>query len=131
MLIFILQNEQDNVHCDVQILLDDYSNTLYVSSVAVSELLLLFRLGKLNSKSPYKNEHTIVNAIKNLGIETVYFNENHFLQYENLQIAENHKDMNDHLIISQAISDKIALVSSDFKFSSYKNQKLDFIFNKR
>jgi len=52
-------------------------------------------------------------------------------QYLSLQIDENHKDMNDHLIISQAISDKIPLISSDNKFPFYETQNLKFVFNKR
>jgi len=39
--------------------------------------------------------------------------------------------MNDHLIISQAISDKIPVISSDYKFKEYIEQGLDFVFNKR
>jgi PIN domain nuclease of toxin-antitoxin system len=39
--------------------------------------------------------------------------------------------MNDHAIISQAISDKIALISSDGAFENYTAQGLNFVFNKR
>ena len=131
MLFFILHNEKDNIHRDIRIILESYSNVLLVSSVVVEELLFLFRIGKFTPKSTYKTERTITNAIKDLGIETVYFNEKHFSEYEKLEIPENHKDMNDHLIISQAISDKIPLISSDSKFPFYEKQKLKFIFNKR
>lgn len=37
----------------------------------------------------------------------------------------------DHLIISQAISDRIDLISSDTKFKEYISQGLKFIYNKR
>ena len=131
MLFFILHNEQDDIHRDIKIIIKDDSNLFYVSSIVVSELLFLFRIGKFMPNSPYKTEKTIINAIKELGIKTVYFNEHHFSEYEKLEIAENHKDMNDHLIISQAISDKIYLISSDSKFPFYEKQKLKFVFNKR
>jgi PIN domain nuclease of toxin-antitoxin system len=36
-----------------------------------------------------------------------------------------------HVIIAQAISDKIPLISSDQKFKLYTSQGLDFVFNKR
>lgn len=65
------------------------------------------------------------------GIETVFFNKHHFLQYAGLDIVEGHKDMNDHAIIAQAISDRITLVSSDRTFRNYVSQGLDFIYNKR
>ena len=38
---------------------------------------------------------------------------------------------NDRLIIAQAISDKIALVSSDRKFYMYEKYGLEFVFNRR
>jgi len=65
------------------------------------------------------------------GIEIVYFNKQHFNVYATLQIAKDHKDMNDHTIIAQAIADKIALISSDHKFDLYKKQGLKFVYNKR
>jgi PIN domain nuclease of toxin-antitoxin system len=104
---------------------------LFISSVVIQELLFLFRIGKFTPNAIYKTESAIIKAVNNLGIKTVYFNENHLLEYEKLQIAPNHKDMNDHLIISQAISDKIPLISSDHEFKDYEKQKLKFVFNKR
>ena len=131
MLFFILHNEEYNIHSDVKAIIKDDSNLFYASSIVIAELLFLFRIGKFGLKSIYKAEQTITDAIKQLGIETVYFNENHFSEYEKLQIPESHKDMNDHLIISQAISDKIPLISSDSKFPFYEKQNLKFVFNKR
>ena len=61
----------------------------------------------------------------------MYFSKENNSTYYDLRIAENHKDMNDHLIISQAISDKIPVISSDYKFKEYIEQGLDFVFNKR
>jgi PIN domain nuclease of toxin-antitoxin system len=115
----------------VRDILVDHASTLLVSSVVMQELLLLFRIGKFTPKSQYKNEQSIVRAVSDLGIKTVFFNEHHFAEYSKLTILNDHKDMNDHLIISQAISDKITLISSDTKFPRYEKQKLIFIFNKR
>ena len=130
-LVFILFGEQDSIHYEVKLILEDYDNTLYVSSVTVQELILLFRIGKLNSKHTYKNEKDLIEKIEELNIQTVYFTKENNLTYLNLQIAEKHKDLNDHLILSQAISDKIPLISSDKEFFNYEKQGLKFIFNKR
>ena len=43
--------------------------------------------------------------------------------------TQNHKDPYDHIIISQAISHKMTLVSSDTKFSFYRKQGLRLIEN--
>jgi len=130
-LAFILHNDFDNIHYDVKAILEDYANTLLVSSIAVQEMILLFRIGKLNYKNTYKNENDLIEKIAELNIQTVHFSQEHNSAYCNLQIAENHKDMNDHLIIAQAISDKISLISSDSKFKEYTEQGLNFVFNRR
>jgi PIN domain nuclease of toxin-antitoxin system len=130
-LIFVLFNEQGSIHHDVKVILEDYANSLFVSSVVVQEIILLFRIGKLNYKLTYKNEKDLIKKIEELNIQTVYFSKENDLTYFGLKIAENHKDMNDHLIISQAISDKIPVISSDNKFREYIEQGLNFIFNRR
>jgi PIN domain nuclease of toxin-antitoxin system len=130
-LIFVLFNEQDSIHRDVKAVLEDNTNSLLVSSVVIQELILLFRIGKLHYKYAYKNENDLIKKIEELNIQTVYFSKENNSTYLDLQIAESHKDLNDHLIISQAISDKIPLISSDNKFREYIGQGLDFIFNRR
>jgi PIN domain nuclease of toxin-antitoxin system len=131
LLVFILFREQDNIHYDVKTILEDYANTLFVSSVVVQEAVLLFRIGKLHYKNTYKNEKDLIKNMEGLNIQTVYFTKENNATYLDLQIAENHKDLNDHLILSQAISDKIPLISSDKAFFNYQKQGLKFIFNKR
>ena len=51
--------------------------------------------------------------------------------YSTLPLFDEHRDPNDRLIIAQAISDKIALVSSDRKFDMYEKYGLEFVFNRR
>jgi len=130
-LIFILQNEQDNIHYRVKALLDDYANSFFISSIVVSELLFLFRTKKVKLGTQYKSENDILTQIKKLDIKTVIFSQENLNTYCSLHFEEEHKDLLDHLIISQAISDKISLISSDNKFPFYEQQKLKFVFNKR
>lgn len=47
-----------------------------------------------------------------------------------LNIAQSHKDPSDHVIISQAITMGIPLISSDSKFDFYRSQGLELINNK-
>jgi PIN domain nuclease of toxin-antitoxin system len=122
--------KQSDISTPISNLLSDYANILYTSSVAVKELILLHRIGKAKSL-PFKSEKDILNEIKKYGIEIVFFNEHHFTKYAKLTIVEGHKDMNDHAIISQAIADKIALISSDNEFKNYTTQGLEFVFNQR
>ena len=129
-LIFILWRKEDEISHEVATIISDYSSILYVSSIAVQELLLLFRIGKFRY-SKYQSEKDILDDIRRLHIEIVYFNQYHLETYASLQIASAHKDMNDHAIISQAMSDKIAVISSDTKFKEYTGQGLNFVYNKR
>jgi len=130
-LIFILSDTNDDINVDVQHIMNDYSNICYASSVAVSELIFLYKNEKLEFLK-FKNEEEIIKYLtEKAGIEIVYFNKHHFNVYALLQIARDHKDMNDHAIISQAIADKMALISSDRKFDCYKKQGLNFVFNRR
>ena len=130
-LIYVLSESKDDISISVKSIFSDCSNTFFASSVAVEELIFLHKIGKIDFRK-YKNIEELVNCLQSLyGIETIFFNNFHYKQYLSLQIAENHKDMNDHLIISQAISDKISLIYSDNKFPFYEKQNLKFVFNKR
>ena len=70
-------------------------------------------------------------TIDRLGIDIVPVNRLHLLQYAALEAVAGHKDPNDHIIIAQAISDKIPMISSDRMFKEYVRQGLEFVFNKR
>jgi PIN domain nuclease of toxin-antitoxin system len=131
LLIFILSGKNDDIHIDVRHIINDYANICYASSTAICELLSLFKSEKLEFLK-FKDETELLSELtERYGIETVYFDRQHFNVYASLQITKDHKDMNDHLIISQAIADKIPLISSDHKFDSYITQGLSFVFNKR
>ena len=128
-LVYTLSNK-DEIDSHVVNILTDSSNLIYTSSVAIKELILLFRIGKFHSRI-YKSEEAILADIERLNIQIVFFNRHHFSTYASLQIADGHKDMNDHAIIAQAISDKISVISSDTKFKYYMPQGLQFVYNRR
>jgi PIN domain nuclease of toxin-antitoxin system len=65
------------------------------------------------------------------GIEIKPLNKYHLLTYAELKPVPNHKDPHDHIIIAQAISDQMPVISSDHKFNLYASQGLNLIFNKR
>jgi PIN domain nuclease of toxin-antitoxin system len=123
--------DTDEIHRDVFRIIDDYSNTFYVSSIVIKEIIHLHKRGIIG-EFRFKSAIDVLTAIKNMGIEVKLLNETHLLQYAKMDINVNeHNDPNDHVIIAQAISDKIPLVSSDHKFKFYTSQGLDFIFNNR
>ncbi|WP_172914055.1 type II toxin-antitoxin system VapC family toxin [Capnocytophaga canis] len=130
-LIFILLGKQkDELSSEIRNIIDDYSNIICTSSICVTELVQLYRIGKIKPK--YKTAEAMVRAIENeFYIEVLPFDKNHTKTLSKLQIIDGHNDPFDHSIISHAITDKLFLVSSDGKFDSYTPQKLKFVYNKR
>ncbi|OAV72005.1 PIN domain protein [Bacteroidales bacterium Barb7] len=130
-LIFMLSNSgSDDISCEVADKMSDYSSIFYASSIAVNELILLYKSDKIKLKD-CKSAEDIIPKMKQYGIEIVYYNQYHLEKDIALDLIDSHKDMNDHAIIAQAIADKIPLVSSDTKFHCYTGQGLDFVFNRK
>jgi PIN domain nuclease of toxin-antitoxin system len=128
--VFLLSRDLDNLDAQVEAIIADFSNILYVSSTVINEIILFYKSGKLKLWS-CKSAQDVLKGIQTAGIEIVFYNSYHLGKYIELNLFQNHKDANDHAIIAQAISDKIPLISSDRCFENYKSQGLDFIYNKR
>ena len=128
-----LQKRMDEISNDVQEMIDDYSNRILTSSVCVQELIHLCQIGKVdsNKKEPFADARNVIPWLMDMGIEVVTVSTRHLSQFSLLPFMDGHRDPNDRLIISQAISDKIPLVSSDRKFEWYRKYGLDFMFNER
>ncbi|MBD1432895.1 type II toxin-antitoxin system VapC family toxin [Sphingobacterium sp. DN00404] len=130
-LAFFVSGEYDNISPDVAMILGDHANQLYVSSVSVTELLQLYRIGKIKPKQ-YKTTQQLQDAIqKDFYIKILAFGEEHTKTLSRLDITGGHNDPFDHAIISHAITEKLTLISSDRKFEDYTSQNLKFVFNKR
>ena len=129
-LIFVLTQNDYSICREVQHILDDYSNRFYISSVAVQELIYAYKAKGIED-TYYQSAEDLFNAIEASNIEIVPMNRYHLLEYTKLETAPGHKDPNDHIIIAQAISDKIPIISSDRKFKEYIWQGLGFVYNRR
>jgi len=64
-----------------------------------------------------------------LGFNVKYVAKEHLRTFVKLEPVAGHNDTSDRLIISQALTEKITLISSDTKFPKYRKQRLDLIFN--
>lgn len=115
---------------DVQQIIDDYNNLLYISSLSFVELKHLFENKKIKTK--FKTFEQMCEVITNeIPLRTLHTKDEHIKTYSTLNIIEEKTDLIDRFIISQAITEKIFLVSSDRAFENYISQKLKFVFNKR
>ena len=124
--------EPDRLNRDVDALLQDYDNQLYISIESVKELVVAYRNKGLWGNA-WHSEEDMVRDIINSNIFIIPLKPEHILTYAKMQIniAQGHKDPSDHIIIAQAITEKIPLISSDTRFEFYRKQGLDFIYNKK
>ncbi len=129
--IFFLLN-RDEIQYDVLAMISDYENLLLTSSICVEEFIHLCQIGKLEAKGKRTVQaDRIIKMIEEAGIEIVQANKKHLATLASLPLYGEHHDPNDRLIIAQAITDRIPLISSDHKFSLYKKNGLQWIYNKR
>jgi PIN domain nuclease of toxin-antitoxin system len=123
-------NEQDLFSDNVKDILDDYENSIYVSSEGIKEYIHLVQNGKI---VPKKNMRSldIFDIIENeLGFNVKYVAKEHLRTLAKLDLVEGHTDPSDRLIISQALTERMPLISSDTKFPKYRKQGLNLIVNR-
>ncbi len=134
MLYFLLLKNNGDISPAVSSILSDYQTVLCTSSVCVHELIHLCHIGKVpvgKKKSALKSAHDVLTWLNEMNIGIIAVTEKHLREYADLPYYEDHKDPNDRLIIGQALSDKVLLISSDHKFERYVKYGLNFIFNRR
>ena len=120
--------DNDNLDRNVISILDDYENIIYVSAEVVKETMHLIRQKKIDVKH-WKTPNDIWKSINEWGFVVDYVKEEHIRTLGNLTTAKDHKDPTDHIIIAQAITNKMPVISSDGQFRHYKGQGLGLVFN--
>ena len=120
----------DYISRDIEAILDDYENQIYISSESMKELIYLMKNKKITPLREYRSK-TAFDIVENvLKVQIKYITKQHLQTFAELIPAIGHKDPSDHVIISQAISERLPLISSDLKFPKYENQGLILIMNK-
>jgi len=124
---FVVHNYISN---DVRAIISDYENQIYVSSESVKEFIQLIQTERVVLEKRFRSRD-IFDIIENeFGFYVKYITKEHLQTLFNLQTVEGHNDPNDRLIISQAITEKIPLISSDTKFPKYTKLGLELIPNR-
>jgi len=123
-------NEDDSFSNDVKNILDDYENIIYVSSESIKEFVHLVQ----NKKFVLKKDFYLLNVFdlveNKFGLIVKYITKEHLHTLTKLALVEGHNDPSDRLIISQSLTEKMPLISSDTKFPKYRKQGLDLIVNR-
>lgn len=123
--------EPDRLSSNVASILGDYDNTICISVESERELIVSFNNREIVSKE-WRTAREMIDSIRNkFFIQVLPLTEECMKTYSELELnaPQKHKDPSDHVIISQAITLHIPLISSDGKFEFYRSQGLDFIKN--
>lgn len=131
LLVFLILGKIDEISADILDVLEDYNNEIYTSSICVAELVQLFRIDKIKPNKNQSLSEIRKTVEEQFFIKILPFSKDHVNVLANLEIAENHKDPFDHMIISHAMTEKLCLISSDKMFEKYTSQNLNFLYNKR
>ncbi|HIW44461.1 MAG TPA: type II toxin-antitoxin system VapC family toxin [Candidatus Prevotella stercoripullorum] len=128
------QDRWTSIGDDVRGVIKDYDTLLLSSSVCFAELVHLIQIGKVRipgQKDVRKASVLALKRLEELGVSMVPTTMEHIKTLMELPLYDDHRDPNDRLIIAQAMSDRVTLISSDRKFMRYGRYGLDFIFNER
>jgi len=120
-------NDRDLLKKNVLRLFEDYENQIYISSESIKEFIHLFQQNRI--KVNIKNVEDIFEHIDILGYTIKYIRKEHLKTFSNLPIEKTHNDPSDRLIIAQALTEKITLISSDTAFPLHRKHGLDLIEN--
>ena len=121
--------EDNYISKKVDNLIDNYENLIYISSECIREFIQLMQAGKITGRKDNKNIDIFDFVENTLGFQIKYIAKEHLKSLAKLEIVEGHSDPFDRLIIAQAITEKIPLISSDKQFPKYRKYGLNFIPN--
>jgi PIN domain nuclease of toxin-antitoxin system len=96
-------------------LIDDADNKCFVSIASIWEIVVKLSLDKLEIKGGFE---TIEDFLENNDIEILPVDFNHTKML--LKLEHHHRDPFDRMIISQAITEKLIIISRDRFFKAYK-----------
>jgi PIN domain nuclease of toxin-antitoxin system len=110
-------------------ILGDYGNRIYISSRCVEELIALQQSSKLNIKQ-WKTAEDIIRFITDeTNIEIKYVAKEHLDTLARLPLLREHRDPVDRMIVAQAITEGMPMVSCDTLFPKYVKHGLKLVSN--
>jgi PIN domain nuclease of toxin-antitoxin system len=129
-ILFFFVSDRDELTREVNDILQDYGNRIYIPSKCVEELIYLQQSRKIKAKR-WKTAEDIILTIDELGFDIKYVAKEHLLTLAHLPLLPDHKDSTDRVAIAQAITEKMPIISSDREFPRYRRYGLELVFNRR
>ena len=128
--VFIRIINDYDVSDDTKDILVDYENIIYVSSESIKEFVHLIQNEKVVLKKEVRSLDVFDLIESTFGLNVKYVTKEHLQTLAKLTLVEGHNDPSDRLIISQSLTEKMPLISSDTKFPKYRKHGLDLIVNR-
>ena len=124
--------EPDRLNRDVEAIIDDKDNVFCISAETLREMIVAFNNKGLASRCWKTAKDMIQSLIDEYCLVVLPLKAEHMKTYAQLELNEamGHKDPSDHVIISQAITEHLPLISSDTRFPFYRKQGLELIENR-
>jgi PIN domain nuclease of toxin-antitoxin system len=104
-------SEPDKIDPDLVREISSQSNTVFISSISIAEIMIKSSLGKLEIN------FDPIELISKSGFENLSFNAEDACILKTLPFF--HKDPFDRMLISQSIANKYYIISDDRKFKDY------------
>lgn len=122
-------NNRSNLNDYVLDLLDDVNVEKVISVESLREMIIKFRTGKLEQFG-WEKAVDILQTVEETGYTILPITEDVIYYYSQLyiNIAQNHKDSSDHIIICHSMVEHCPLVAHDGKYDFYIEQGLDLIY---
>ena len=132
--IFIyLATERDQISEDVYDVISEPDALLYMSVESVREMIIGYYNKSFDTRQ-WKTAKAMIEAIeKQYYIKVLPLTNQIMETFAEVKsdVAKDHKDPSDHVIISHAITEKMILVSSDERFPYYTRHGLDLLYNEK
>ncbi len=113
--IWLIDNDA-RLSATAKAIIEDSDNQIYLSIVSFWEIVIKRRLGKLAFDTTLEQMYQ---DIQTLDITLLAIEQQHLTTLEALNIQSDHKNHFNRLLISQALADKLSIISSDRKFPLY------------
>ena len=112
---------------DVSEMLNDYDNLIYISNESLRELIVHYNNKALLRKFWPTKEQMLRDITEKYGFQILPLTPDVMYMYGKMNLY--HNDPSDHVIIAQAITMKMPLISDDNKVPPYRKEGLELIEN--
>ncbi|HYM76154.1 MAG TPA: type II toxin-antitoxin system VapC family toxin [Candidatus Dormibacteraeota bacterium] len=113
-------NADRSLSAKARALIEDGSNEIFVSAASAWEIAIKVRLGKLPTGAQFIGD--LDRYLARMGFESLPISLSHAVRAGTL--AGNHRDPFDRMLISQAQSENLPIISNDRIFDTYHVQRI-------